>query len=144
MTNEHTTNNNNKTDLTLARAIYIGVWAATIVIAILYECHFLTEGYIKADAETEYALNMLCVLFTLGGTWGSLKLFATKHVRTALHNQPSKLPQWNMSRTGILACCIFINLIVYYGLMSGTSALFCLLISLTGFVFCWPKQGETD
>ena len=97
MTNEHTTNNN-KTDLTLARAIYIGVWAATIVIAILYECHFLTEGYIKAGAETEYALNMLCVLFTLGGTWGSLKLFATKHVRTALHNQPSKLPQWNMLR----------------------------------------------
>ena len=101
-------------------------------------------GIHAIPVQVEVDISTGLPAFEMVGYLSSEVREAKERVRTALHNQPSKLPQWNMLRTGILACCIFINLIVYYGLMSGTSALFCLLISLTGFVFCWPKQGETD
>ncbi|MGN1244423.1 MAG: hypothetical protein ACI4TQ_04385 [Alloprevotella sp.] len=38
-----------------------------------------------------------------------------------------------------MAVAVYINLAVYYGTLRST-ALYCLLISLIGFVFCYPKQ----
>ena len=39
----------------------------------------------------------------------------------------------------LMAVAVYINLAVYYGTLRST-ALYCLLISLIGFVFCYPKQ----
>lgn len=131
-----------KQSLTLARVIYIGVWCAVALFTALFESNLLTEAFIPSTPETEYALHLLCIVLTLAGTWGSLKLF--KLIKEKLIKHPHTLGSWNLVRTGIMAVCIAINLITYYGLMSGTTPLFCLFITLAGFVFCWPKTNEVE
>lgn len=137
---EQTKSNN----LLLARAIYISVWGAVIIFALLSECNILPSGYVEANAQTEYMLNMLCIVLTLTCTWGSLRLFATKRVKNSATQKANGLRNWNMLRTAILTFSIIVNLITYYGLANSTSALFCLLITLAGFVFCWPKNNEIN
>lgn len=131
-----------KPNLLFARTIYISVWCTVGLFALLCESGILPIGYVNANAQSEYALNMLCIVLTLTCTWGSLRLFAVKRVRNRLNKHPQDLPQWNFLRTGIISLSILVNLITYYGLVNSTSALFCLLITLAGFVFCWPKQDE--
>lgn len=128
--------------LRLARIYYLGVWCAVIIYAALSECDVLPSAYVQVNAQLEYALNMLCVLFTLCCTWGALRLFALKKLRTLREAKPQMLPMLNVLRTTVLATAIFINVLVYYALMHSTTPLFCLLITLLGFVFCWPKANE--
>lgn len=125
-----------------ARVIYLTVWLLVAVFAALSETGIIATGYLVGDAETSYALHMLCVVLTLGGTWVGLRVFALKSVRRCLSQKPQSIPYLNLLRIAILALPIFTNLIVYYALLSGTTPLFCLLIALTGFVFCWPKKDE--
>lgn len=129
-------------NLRWARLTYICFWTITILFALLSECNVLPTGYVQADAQTSYALNMLCVLLTLGGSWGALRLFALKGVKERISRKPHQVPQWNMLRTCILGFCILLNAIVYFALLSDTTPLYCLLITLTAFIFCWPKQDE--
>ncbi len=128
--------------LTIARIIYIGVWCIIALITLLFEQNALTWAFIPATPETQYALHLLCIILTLTGTWGSLRLF--KFLNTRHANLPYSIGEWNIVRTSIMAVCILINLITYYGLMSGTTPLYCLLITLAGFVFCWPKTNELN
>ena len=141
MNNESTQQPQN---LIFARTIYLSVWCAIAIFALLCECNILPIGYVKANAQTAYALNMLCIVLTLACTWGSLRLFAFKGIRSKLNKHPQHLQQWNMLRTSILPLAILVNLITYYGVVNSRSALFCLLITLTGFVFCWPKHDEIN
>lgn len=125
-----------------ARIIYITILALDALYALLSEIGTLTTAFIPSNNETEYALNMLCIVFTLGASWGSLRLFATKPIHKQLCDKPHMAPTWNIVRESILGTAIFINTIVYYGMMNGTTPLFCLLITLTAYVFCWPKKDE--
>lgn len=136
--------NTDRKSLLPARLIYIGVWIVVAVYAALAEAGWVSTGYVKPDATVEYALHLLCVLFTLCGTWGALRLLAFKQVRRTLTAHPQKLPQFNLVRTAVLGTAILINLLVYYALLSGTAPLYCLLITLLAFVFCWPKEGEIE
>lgn len=129
-------------NLQFARTIYIAFWVVTALFALLSEIDILPTGYVQTDAQTSYALNMLCVLFTLGGSWGALRLFALKSVKERINKRPQQVPQWNMLRTSILGFCILLNAITYFAVLSDTTPLYCLLITLTAFIFCWPKDGE--
>lgn len=131
-----------KSYIRLARIIYIGVWAAVALYAALCEAGFSPSACLKATASLEYALNMLCVALTLGTVWGGLRLFAFKKVRKMREERPRMLLSLNLLRIALLATAIFVNLLVYYALQSGTTPMFCLLITLTAFVFCWPKEDE--
>lgn len=135
---------NNNTNLRLSRIIYIAIWLIIAIVFFLSERGILPVGYLPQDAATIYMLNMLCIVLTLAGVWGGLKLFSLKNVRSHITAHPQALPFWNVMRTCILGLCNFINLIVYYALVSDTTALYCLLITLTAFVFCWPKNGEVE
>lgn len=123
-----------------ARIIYIAIIVGVALYALLCETGFLSTAFIPANNETEYALNMLCIVFTLGTSWGGLRLLASKPIRKQLDNKPHLAPTWNIVRECILGTAIFINAIVYYGMMNGTTPLFCLLITLTAYVFCWPTS----
>lgn len=129
-------------NLKLARIIYIGVWAAVTLYALLSEAELLPVAYVKATPSLDYALNMLCVVLTLGTTWGGLRLFAFKKVKAMRTDRPSLLFSLNLLRIALLATAVFVNILVYYALQSGTTPLFCLLITLAAFVFCWPKENE--
>jgi len=131
-----------KPKLRLARIIYIGVWVAAVLYALLCEADILPTAYLRATPSLEYALNMLCVVLTLGTAWGGLRLFALKKVRKMKEERPRLLLSLNLLRIALLATAIFMNLLVYYALQSGTTPMSCLLITLTAFVFCWPKENE--
>lgn len=125
-----------------AKGIYCGVWLTGATWAALSELNYLPCGFIKSTAENEYVLHLLCVTLTMTCTWLALKLFAMKRIRKKIDDNIASLGTWNVCRTGILAMAIFMNLFAYYGLTSSTTPLFCLLITLAGFVFCWPKTDE--
>lgn len=69
---------NNKTDLRASRITYISVWLIVALIFTLSESHILPIGYLPQTPSTEYMLNMLCIVLTLSGVWGGLKLFSIK------------------------------------------------------------------
>ncbi len=124
------------------RLLYTLVWVVVAVLALLWETDVLPVGFIPENQQTAYALHMLCIFLTLGCTWGGLRLFALSAVRKRIRRNGSVLSRWNVVRTSLLAVAIAVNLIVYYGLMNSSTPLYCLLITLVGFVFCWPKQNE--
>ena len=53
-----------------ARIIYIAILALDALYALLSEIGTLTTAFIPSNNETEYALNMLCIVFTLGASVG--------------------------------------------------------------------------
>ena len=133
-------------DLKTPRIIYIATWAALALVAAAFESGVLAAGFISADAQQAYVLHVMCILLGIGGTFSSLTLFRHKAVRrqlqaTAPSEAATNLGKWNIVRTLDMAIAILFNLVVYYGTM-GTTPLYCMLIALAGFVFCWPKTGE--
>ena len=126
-----------------ARLYYIGVWCAAALLTAAFESELIPAGFVSASPSTSYATSMLCIVLTLGCTWGALRLFAFRHVKETLKAHPEKCGQWNALRTSSLGIAILANLLIYYGTFS-TSALYALLITLAAFVFCWPKQGEVN
>lgn len=132
----------NTINLKFARITYIAIIVLLAVLAALFETDTITNGFIKADNETAYGLNMLCIVLTLGFSWGCLRLFALSKIKEQIAQSVARLTFWNVVRTTSLGLTALIDLLVYYGMMNGTTPLFCLLIALASYVFCWPKQDE--
>lgn len=133
-------------ELKTARIIYIETWALLAFVAAAFESGILPAGFISVDVQQAYVLHIMCILLGIGGTFSALTLFRYKVVRKQLKAaDPSEadfnLAKWNIVRTLDMGTAILFNLVVYYGTM-GTTPLYCMLIALAGFVFCWPKTGE--
>lgn len=128
-------NNVGRAPLRPARIVYFAVWAIAALVALGCEAGLLPAGCVSADAQTAYGLHMLCVVLTLAAIPGALKLFAVQERKGTLPLLPM-----HMLRTGLMAVPIFVDLIVYYALLSSSIPLYCLLISLLAFVFCFPQQ----
>lgn len=124
-----------------SRIVYLSLCLLGFVYAVLCETDLLPTGYLPVTPQTAYALHMLCIVLTLAGTWGALRLFAVKRIKRALGDRPALLLPLNLLRTSIQALVIAVNLLIYYATLS-TTPLYCLLISLVGFIFCWPKDEE--
>ncbi len=123
----------------VSRIVYITLCLLGIAYAAACEADLLPTGYLPVTPQMAYALQMLCIVLTLGGTWGALRLFAVRRVRQALGKRPNLLLPLNLLRTSIQGLVIAVNLLIYYATLS-TTPLYCLLISLIGFIFCWPKN----
>lgn len=132
----------NKTNLKVARITYIAIIALLMVVAALFETDYIPQAFINANNELAYMLNLACIVLTLGFSWGCLRLFAINKVKEMITQSAARLTLWNIFRTTLLGIVAFVDLIVYYGMMNGTTPLFCLLITLASYVFCWPKQDE--
>ncbi len=128
--------------LNTAKGAYIGVWIIAAAWAALTELDCMPSGFIDRTPKGEYALHLTCITLTLTCTWFALRMFALKSIRHKIDSNPASLATWNLYRTAIMTVAIFMNLFTYYGLMSSTTPLFCLLITLAAFVFCWPKTDE--
>ncbi len=137
--------------LRMPRYIYIGVWAVVVALAVADIAGLLPEGAFSPTAEERYAADVLCVALTLGASWAALRLFAVKRVRESVGREPASLPRWNVLRTALLALPILLNLVLAlsltagggYGALGGNTQVYCLLVALIAFLFCWPKHGET-
>lgn len=124
----------------LARAFYFLVWLGCGLVCLLSETEVLPTAYLPADPSTEYALQMLCVVLTLCCVPAALRLFTLDRVKRHMKPHTPQLAGWSMARIAIMAVAVFANTIVYYGLHTTLSPAFCLLISLTALVFCYPSQ----
>lgn len=131
---------NHPAGLLVSRLVYGSVWAVTLLYALLCEADILPMGYVNADPQTTYLLQVLCVLYTLAATWGALRLFAMKRIKARLA-KPAAVGTWNLIRTAILALAVFLNQLTYYALLD-SSFLYCWLITLVGLLFCVPKKEE--
>ncbi len=137
-------NNNGKSEcsLKIPRCIYIAFWGLMLLYVMFSELDVLPVAYLALDVQSAYAMNMLCVILTLAGTFISLRLFAVNKIKQEIQNAPCSITKWNIIRTIILGVCALINIMSYYALCNDTTSLYCFLITITGFVFCWPKQEE--
>lgn len=137
--------------LRVPRYIYIGVWALVAVLAVCDIAGLLPDGAFSPTAEERYAADVLCIALTLGCSWAALRLFAVKRVRESVGRNASTLTGWNIARTALLAVPILLNLVLAlsmasgggYGALGGNTQVYCLLVALIAFLFCWPKHGET-
>ena len=129
--------------LTLQK-LYFLLWAAVGLLALLFETDVLPTAFLPADAQTEYVCQLLCVALTLGSVPVALRLLALPKVKMQLEKEPGRAVQWNKLRLVLMIVPILTNLVVYYALASTTGPLFCLLISLAAFVFCYPSAYEPE
>lgn len=127
-------------NLKFTRIVYFSLWLLLLVYVLLTESEVLPRGYVKADVSLEYILHILCVALTFSATWMALRLFSIKSVRHTLKVKPRHIPTFNLVRIGILGTAIFFNALIYYALDSSATPLYCLLITLIGFIFCLPKE----
>ena len=124
--------------------IYFLLWAAVGLLALLFETDVLPTAFLPADAQTEYVCQLLCVALTLGSVPVALRLLVLPKVKMQLEKEPGRAVQWNKLRLVLMIVPILTNLVVYYALASTTGPLFCLLISLAAFVFCYPAAYEPE
>lgn len=123
-----------------ARTVYASVWAFLLLHVMLTEAGVLPEGYIRADAQVQYALQMLCILLTLCVTWASLSVFMVPYVRRQMRGSVRSLWNWSLLRLSLPVLTALLNGVVYYGLMNSASPLFCLLITYMALLLCWPRK----
>lgn len=128
-------------DLKIPHYIYILILVVAISLMSLHELECLPSGYYLADNTTMYYLQMFCIIITLGGCWTGLRLFAGKKIQEQISKGQSHLTKWNLIRISIVAIPLFINLEAYYAILYNSSFLYCFLITLISFVFCWPQKS---
>ena len=99
---------------------------------------------VQPSPELRYALLMLSICLTLSTAWlsvGMSKFGGSSHRRPKGLALRLRHPALRVSVSGV---AVLTNLFVYYALHPDTSPMFCLLISLTAFIFCWPSvDSET-
>ena len=139
-----TPNPRNQRALRTLQKIYFLLWAAVGLLVLLFETETLPSAFLPADAQTEYVCQLLCVALTLGSVPVALRLLALPKVKMQLEKEPERAVQWNKLRLVLMIVPILTDLAVYYALASTTGPLFCLLISLAAFVFCYPAAYEPE
>ena len=123
-----------------ARILYYIMGGIAILFAILCELDIVPPAYLHADStEVHYRLDITCILITLLNTYTALRLPASTRAKKQLAADKRKYALIQCKSAILMAVAVYINLAVYYGTLRST-ALYCLLISLIGFVFCYPKQ----
>lgn len=123
-----------------ARILYYIMGGIAILFAILCELDIVPPAYLHADsAEEHYRLDITCILITLLNTYTALRLPASTRAKKQLAADKRKYALIQCKSAILMAVAVYINLAVYYGTLRST-ALYCLLIALIGFVFCYPKQ----
>lgn len=131
-----------KTMLRQARIIYVCFWIVLLLFVALSELEVLPVGYIKVDAQVQYALQMLCILLTLGVTWASLSVFMVPRARRQNRKTVCGVWDWSFLRVALLVLVALLNGVIYYGLLNTASPMFCMLITYMGLLICWPRNPK--
>ncbi len=120
------------------------LWGVVGLFALLSELEVLPTAWLSPTAEVEYVCQLLCVALTLGSVPVALRLLVLPKVKMQLEKNPACVVKWHKLRLVLMVVPMVFNLAVYYALASTTGPLFCLLISLAAFVFCYPSAYEAE
>ena len=129
------------------RKLYLSLCIAFGILLVLFEMHILPVAFIHSSPEVNYVLNLISLIVTLGGVFIALRLFKKEKTEIsqlqgdleALHQSYLK---WNGRRIGIIFSAVFTNTIIYYGGSYNESAMYSLIITLIGALFCWPDKEK--
>lgn len=127
------------------RTLYITLTIFAALFALLSEELILPTNYILDTPETTYTLSLVSVSFTFCCLFLALRLFKFKKVKKDLERAETEQEfaayrKWNAIRIALAFTPVFINLFIYYSVNYDSSAMYCLLISIIGTLFCWPSQ----
>ena len=130
------------------RTLYIAFCAIISILIVLFEEHTLPTGFIPASPNVDYVLNLVSLIVTLGGVFFALQMFKKEKKDKTLTEGNAEARRlahlkWNGRRIGIIFSAVFTNLIIYYGGTFNESAMYSLLITIIGAIFCWPGKLET-
>ena len=132
------------------RLIFAGTLLLVAVVFALHEYEILPVEYVgEGQVGLLYALDMLSIICSLGGTFLVLKLMSLESIRrqisTASEENALKIyAKWANIRSVILGVMLMVGIVVYYATSYQSSAKYCVLISLIAVVFCMPGQSEFD
>ena len=129
-------------NLNTSKITYLAISSIILVLAYLHESEIIGTGYWKANPQTEYFVQLFCTLSTLGLSWFSLRLFSIKKIRKIIDYCPESLRRWNLIRIAMISIPMLFNFEIYYAIIDNQSILYCFLITLIAFIFCWPQKWK--
>ena len=130
------------------RIVYILIWVLLAAYAGLSEFDFVPTGFIQANPAEMYGWNVVGIIIMLSAIYISLRLFHFKAIRKYLIRKDGSLNasvygKLSWFRLGFMTTSLFYDAILYYGTLN-YQFIYCLLISLLAFVFCWPSPLDDD
>ena len=133
--------------LNLQKSAFIVVWAATILLAALYECGAETfqKGIYEGNAQMEYIFQSVCILLTICLIPLALRLFNLNLVKRIkelpLQEALKSYRIWGDVRLSLLFAPVMLGLTFYY-LTLNTTGLFCACMALIASLFCVPSTNR--
>lgn len=122
---------------------YLLVWILPLLLVILYETGFMTEGVYAGDVRMDYILQTVGILLAVGLIPLSLRLFSLSLVNNVKQRSlPEALKsyrRWSEIRIGMLLAPVLVNLSFYYLTMNNTGVL-CAMMALIASLFCIPTR----
>lgn len=125
--------------------LFILLWAVVLLWIILQEADLLPQAFLPNSPVARYTCDLLSAATAIIGTYLACKLFAFEKIKKQLadeeeDNAHEAQKKWNGMRLLILAIAILPSAFIYYAQAFSQTALFCMLIALTGSLFCWPYE----
>ena len=127
------------------RTLFYSLCIAFGILILLFEEHVLPSNFIPSTPSTDYVLSLISLIVTFGGIFIALRLFKKEKQEMARTGEDTEAQRqvylkWNGRRLGIIFSAVFTNLIIYYGGSFNESAMYSLIITLIGALFCWPEK----
>lgn len=127
------------------RTLFYSLCIAFGILILLFEEHVLPSNFIPSTPGTDYVLSLISLIVTFGGIFIALRLFKKEKQEMARTGEDTEAQRqvylkWNGRRLGIIFSAVFTNLIIYYGGSFNESAMYSLIITLIGALFCWPEK----
>ena len=129
--------------LSIQKCAFITVWAAPILLAVLYETGLYPKGIQAGNAQMEYIFQSISILLTIGLIPFALRMFnlnLVKRIKELPLEQALKSYQkWSDVRLSLLFVPAIMAMSFYY-LTMNTTNLFCACMALIATLFCVPSE----
>ena len=131
--------------LTIQKCAFLAVWAAPILLAVLYETGTFQKGIYEGNAQMEYIFQSVSILLTIGLIPFALRMFNLNLVKRIkelpLQQALKSYRMWSDVRLGLLFVPAILGVSFYYITMNTTN-LFCACMALIATLFCIPSENR--
>ena len=131
--------------LTIQKCAFLAVWAAPILLAVLYETGTFQKGVYEGNAQMEYIFQSVSILLTISLIPFALRMFnlnLVKRIKELPLQQALKSYRiWSDVRLALLFVPAILGVSFYYVTMNTTN-LFCACMALIATLFCIPSESR--
>lgn len=127
--------------------IFILIWAVVLLWILLQETDLLPQVFLPQSPYAVYVADFISAATAIIGIYIACRLFSMKRVKDEINSSDKDLSlvarrKWNGIRLAILAVAILPSAFLYYAMCFRDTSLYCMLIALTGSLFCWPYSED--